>query len=54
MVTVLVISRHTPELCALYNERSAKVHHEGMSKQKELEVNHGVKTVGSWNVLQNI
>jgi hypothetical protein len=37
-------------LCAFYNEKSAKVYAEFMSKQKELEAKHGVKTVGGWNV----
>jgi hypothetical protein len=50
MVTSLVISRHTPDMCALYNEKSAKVYVEWMNKQKELEAKHGVKMVGGWNV----
>ena len=49
MVTFLAISRHTPANCALYNEKSAKIYAEFMSKQKELETKHGVKMVG-WNV----
>jgi hypothetical protein len=50
MVTFLSVARHTPEMCALYNEKSAKVYMEFMNKQQELEAKHGVKMVGGWNV----
>jgi hypothetical protein len=50
MVTVLVISRHTPDMCAFFNEAAAKIYMESWSKLKELEAKHGVKMVGGWNV----
>jgi ferritin len=50
MLTLLAISRHTPGLCAFYNEKSANIYAEFMRKQKELEAKHGVKMVGGWNV----
>jgi hypothetical protein len=50
MVTVLVISRHTPDMCALFNKAAAKTYLDGWSKLKEFEAKHGVKMVGGWNV----
>jgi hypothetical protein len=37
-------------MCALYNEKSAKVYMEFMSKSEELAKKHGIKIVGGWNV----
>jgi hypothetical protein len=50
MPTFLVISKHNPDVCAMYNETSVKTLVDYMSKAGELEAKHGVKTVGGWNV----
>ena len=50
MVTVLVIGKHNPESCALFNEATRKKMAARMSKTAELEAKHGVKMVGAWGV----
>jgi hypothetical protein len=50
MVTVLMISRHTPADCSFHNEKSAKILADYFSKHAELAAKHGVKEVGGWNV----
>lgn len=51
MPIFLVISRHSPEDCPLFNEKARKVYLEYFSKLDGLMKKHGVKSLGSWNVL---
>jgi hypothetical protein len=50
MLTFLMFLRHTPDMCALWNEQSAKIYAECGNKLAEFEAKHGVKMVGFWNV----
>jgi hypothetical protein len=48
---ILKISRHSPENCPLTNEKAKKMNLELMGKLGELTKKHGIKIVGSWNVM---
>jgi len=50
MPTFLVISRHSPENCATFNEKARKIQIELMGKLDGLLKKHGVKRVGAWTV----
>ena len=50
MPTFLMISRHSPENCDMYNEKARKVTLELMGKIEGLLKKHGVKMVGGWIV----
>lgn len=50
MLTFLMLLKHTPDMCAFWNEKSAKIYAEAAAKLPELEAKHGVKMVGLWNV----
>ena len=50
MPTFLVISRHSPENCAMFNEKARKVTLEFLSKLDGLLKKHGAKLLGAWNV----
>jgi hypothetical protein len=50
MLTFLMFLRHTPDMCALWNEKSAKIYAEAAAKLPEFEAKHGVKMIGFWNV----
>jgi len=50
MPTFLVISKHSPENCPMFNEKARKVQMELMNKSDELMKKHGVKNLGSWAV----
>jgi len=50
MPIFLVISRHSPENCAMFNEKARKVSMEWFSKQEGRLKKHGVKMLGGCHV----
>jgi len=50
MPTFLLISRHSPENCPMFNEKARKVLLELAGKMDRLLKKHGVKTLGIWTV----
>jgi len=50
MPIFLLISRHSPESCPMFNEKARKVYVEWLSKLDERHKKHGVKNLGSWGV----
>lgn len=51
MLTFLLISRHSPENCGLYNEKARKRFLELADKlERALLQKHGVELVGCWRV----
>lgn len=50
MPIFLMISRHSPENCPMFNEKARKVYMEYMSKLDGLLKKHGIKMLGSWTV----
>lgn len=50
MPIFLVIARHSPENCAMFNEEARREFLELLGKLPELLKKHGVKRVGAWNV----
>ena len=52
MPTIVLISRHSPENCFLFNEKARKVRMEFLSKAGELSKKHGIKVLGSGTVIK--
>jgi hypothetical protein len=50
MPIFLVISRHSPENCPMFNEKTRKVYIEYLSKIDGLLKKHGIKNLGGWGV----
>ena len=50
MPTFLLISRHSPENCPMFNEKARKVTLQLVNKMEGLLKKHGVKMVGLWQV----
>jgi len=50
MPTFLLIHRHSPENCPMFNEKAKKMTLQLVSKMEELLKKHGIKTVGVWQV----
>jgi len=50
MPIFLVISRHSPENCPMFNEKARKVYIEWLSKLDGLMKKHGIKNLGGWGV----
>jgi hypothetical protein len=50
MPIFLLIGRHSPENCPMFNEKARKVWTEYFSKEDGLLKKHGVKSLGSWIV----
>ena len=50
MPTFLMIERHSPENCPMFNEKTRKVMMEFLDKFDELAKKYGVKELGSWTV----
>jgi len=50
MVTLLFISRHSPENCPMYNEKVRKVVLERADKWEGLAKRYGIKRIGIWLV----
>ena len=50
MPIFLLISRHSPENCPMFNEKARKVNIEYMSKVDGLAKKHGLKNLGGWTV----
>jgi len=50
MPTFLLISRHSPENCPMFNEKARKMILQLVNKMEELLKKHGVKMVGGWAV----
>jgi len=50
MATFLMISRHSPENCPMFNEKARKLWLEYASKSEELFKKYGAKRVGAWSV----
>lgn len=50
MPTFLMIFRHSPENCPMFNEKTRKVLIEVTGKYEELLKKHGIKEAGSWSV----
>ena len=51
MPTFLIISRHSPEICPLNNEKMKAMTLALPDKLGGLEKKHGVKRVGAWTVV---
>ena len=51
MSIFLLISRHSPENCAFFNEKAREMTLNVVDKMEELLKKHGVKMVGCWHVL---
>jgi hypothetical protein len=49
MPTFLLISRHSPENCPMFNEKVRKVLLELAGKMDRLLKKHGVKSLGTWS-----
>ncbi len=52
MPTIVVISRHSPENCFLFNEKAKKVRMKFLSKADGLSKKHGIKVLGSGTVIK--
>ena len=51
MVTLLFISRHSPENCPMYNEEYKKLFASmNVEEREKIMHKHGIKDVGSWMV----
>jgi len=50
MPTFLLISRHSPEHCPLFNEEKRKVNLAALGRVGEWSKRFGVKMVGAWSV----
>lgn len=50
MPTLLMISRHSPENCPMFNEKARKLWLEYISKSGELAKKYGCKSIGAWQV----
>jgi hypothetical protein len=50
MPTFLLISRHSPENCPMFNEKARKVFMQYSSKLDGILKKHGMKMLGSWSV----
>jgi len=50
MPTFLMISRHSPENCPMFNEKARKLWLEYISKSDELFKKQGAKRIGAWTV----
>ena len=50
MPTLLCISRHSPENCPLFNEKTKKLTLNIADKIEGLANKHGIKVIGVWNV----
>ncbi|HVP16774.1 MAG TPA: hypothetical protein VMT42_05350 [candidate division Zixibacteria bacterium] len=50
MPIFLLISRHSPENCPLFNAKARKAMMEAMEKSEALMKKHRVKNLGSWGV----
>ena len=50
MPTVLVIAKHSPENCAMFNEEARKATLALFSQQEELHKKYGTKMLGGWIV----
>jgi hypothetical protein len=48
MATFIMISRHTPDKCAMYNPAAKKALTEWYANKSWIK--HGVKLLGAWNV----
>ena len=48
MPTFLIMSRHSPENCPMFNEKTRKTYFEYAAKLPEIMQKHGVKLIGSW------
>jgi uncharacterized protein (DUF1330 family) len=50
MPTYLMISKHSPENCPMFNEKTRKVYMDYLSKRDGLLKKHGIKMLGWWNI----
>jgi uncharacterized protein with GYD domain len=50
MPTIIQISKHSPEDCAMFNEKARKMTLDILAKLEGLAKKHGVKVIGAWNV----
>ena len=50
MPKFLLISRHSPENCPMFNEKARKVFMEYVSKLDGILKKHGMKMLGNWTV----
>jgi len=50
MPIFILIARHSPENCPMFNEKARKAVMKLMEKSDELMKKHGVKSLGSWAV----
>jgi len=50
MAIFVMVSRHSPENCPMFNEKARKLWLEYASKSEELFKKHGAKTIGVWSV----
>lgn len=50
MATFLMMSRHTPQNCPVFNPESRKVYSNYIAKMQEISQKHGLKVVGACTV----
>lgn len=50
MPIFLIISRHSPENCPMFNEKARKIAMQYMDKIGAIEKKYGCKRLGSWSV----
>jgi ABC-type enterochelin transport system substrate-binding protein len=50
MAIFILITKHSPENCPMFNAKARKVMMEAMDKSDKLMKKHGVKSLGSWSV----
>jgi len=50
MATFLMISRHTPQNCPLFNAETRKVYAAWLAKWQEMAMKHGIKFVAACSV----
>jgi hypothetical protein len=50
MPIFVLISRHSPENCSMFNAKARKATLEYMDKSEKLMKKHGIKSLGGWNI----
>ena len=50
MPIFILISKHSPENCSMFNAKARKVTLDYFGKSDELMKKHGIKALGGWNV----
>jgi hypothetical protein len=48
MATFLMISKHAPDKCPMYNETTKRAYARWLANLKEKQTKYGVKPIGAW------